>query len=82
MPMGEFTNAGAEDALEKLREMFNAVPPAQRRDYLHQFSTIGTYIQASQRALRPLCGDTPNGDSTKREKENDSANPERKGSGF
>lgn len=61
MAMGEFTNANAEEALEKLREMFNAIPSAERKNYLHQFSTIGTYIQASQRALSPMCGDTPNG---------------------
>lgn len=66
MPMGEFTKEASEEALEKLREMFNAIPIDQRKDFIHQFSIVGTFIQASQRALQPilssntqpLCGDT------------------------
>lgn len=63
MPMGEFTSAGADEALEKLRELFNAIPSAERSHYLYQFSLIGTYIQASQRSLAPLCGSTPTNSS-------------------
>lgn len=51
MSMGEFTNAGAEEAMEKLKEMFNAIPPADRAGYVHPFSVVGTFIQAAQRNM-------------------------------
>lgn len=59
MAIGEFTKAESEEVLEALRRMFNAIAPDERKNNLIEFSRIGTYIQATQRHLEPLCGDTP-----------------------
>lgn len=61
MAIGEFTNAEAEESLEAARKLFNAIAPEARKDHIQEFSQVGNFIIAAQRHLRPVCGDTPNG---------------------
>jgi hypothetical protein len=56
MAIGQLTYDEAENSMEALREMFNAIAPGERRNFLVQFNRIGTFIQAAQRTMQPPKG--------------------------
>lgn len=49
MAQGEFTKAEANEMLDALREMWEALPKSKRGDYLGHFNDIGLFIEAARR---------------------------------